>query len=619
MGRIGVAKNLEYTGICAKVSSHDTHVQQHGVLFRTWASSKLVNVPSRASSLSAIHRGLHNSEKARHQGFKESSSKSPGQSRPAQASKRPTFAIKKGKKDITDKGPRPKKRAQRFADPDYKFGKKSLVYELKFGRLKERLAVLDGNTSANGKSRSANRKDSDGGTASSFKRGGEGALTKAQFMEGFNSSPGRLSGSDSRTRPTRSSKQGQPSAGRGESRRSSLPVRSPRSQREAPSLSSRRSTNVRDAINPDRSVAAGQDRSRREQDVRVTREPQADEGREQSSSRQDFSRDERTIRIHHTTAASQFLYGRSVVEAALRSARRQLYRLYIHRGEDRERDPSQDAVLERMAKEKGVPITNVGSGGQLMMNKMSGNRPHNGFVLEASPLPQLPIKALGPLSEDPAKRGFSLELAHQSSEEALVNGTSDFISHHLPDGRYPFVLLLDGILDPGNLGAIMRTAAFLGVSAVAITKRSSATLTSVALKASSGGAEVMTLLSVNSTLEFLARSKESGWTVYAAVPSTSRSRGNSHLTIDRVESYDPLSTQPTILVVGSEGEGLTKQVRRQADFEVSIPSQSGLFSVVDSLNVSVATGILCSAFLNKQHSGFGIEESTDAEDESQLW
>lgn len=369
------------------------------------------------------------------------------------------------------------------------------------------------------------------------------------------------------------------------------------------------STGPRRDFFTDRSEQPGRTRNNDEQDTRREKESR--------------KTDDGPIRIHHTTAASQFLYGRSVVEAALKESRRQLYKLYIYSGEDRQ-NISQDDMLVKLAQQKGVDVTKVPNDGLRMMDKMSGGRPHNGCILEASPLPQLPLKALGSLSIVPQKPGFDVIVNHQSSEEAEINGTSNFVQYELPKGRKPFVLLLDGILDPGNLGAILRTAAFLGVNGIAITKDSSATLTAVALKASAGASEVATLFSVNSTLDFLARSKENGWLVYAAVPSTKRSRGNSHLTVDRIDTYDPLSLQPTLLVVGSEGEGLSKPVRRLADHEVSIPgASSGFLSVVDSLNVSVATGILCSAFLRKQSSGMieVSDEPTEGEDDSEakMW
>ncbi|RYP71099.1 hypothetical protein DL771_005033 [Monosporascus sp. 5C6A] len=544
----------------------------------------------------------------------------------------PSFKIKKGKKDITDKGPQPKSRKARFHDPTEPFGKKSLVYQLKNGPAREKLARL-----AAGKRSNTN-----------------GVISKDAFDRSFEESDGlaggskeRPSSSDRSKNKPRAKDDGRFSKGERQLRQDGDGRQDRFNDRRGPrngdgyAKDGRLLRQDRDGWQ-DRNQTAGTGRqwtqgsvgwrgrsgntdtgrSRREDSPeRLTgRWGEANRSDDRHTSHRDLAKDDSTIRIHHTTAASQFLYGRSVVEAALKNSRRRLYRLYIYNGEDRQ-NLSLDAGLEKLAGRKGVDITKVGRDGIRMMDKMSGGRPHNGCVLEASPLPQLPLKALGPLSEDTTKPGFSVELAHQSTEEAEVNGTSDFIGYQLPRERKPFILLLDGILDPGNLGAILRSAAFLGVNAVAITKHSSATLTPVALKASAGASEVMTLLSVSSTVDFLTRSKESEWIVYAAVPSTSsRSRGNSHLTLDRVESYDPLATRPTVLVVGSEGEGLTKQVRREADFEVSIPSSSGLVSVVDSLNVSVATGILCSAFLKKQWAGLEIEESTPKEgDDSALW
>ncbi|KAI1085249.1 hypothetical protein F5B20DRAFT_521541 [Whalleya microplaca] len=707
---------------------------RHGVLFRSWASSRIAYIPSRASSLSAIHRGLHNSEKAKRQnvGGKYASSKSSKESRPAKAS----FAIRKGKKDISDKPPGPPTRAQRFRDPDHSFGKKSLVYQIKSGQFGDMLGSSNDKKSARTKPAGDKREYSKGGTAFSAKRGTGtgGGLSQAQFMEHFESSPGHSSRSGSRARDqrkpgSRSSKfqreatsfnSSRGNAARGDDpksyrsrstdrdflkgeqdfqltrdrdfqlkrerdfqptrerdfqptrERDSRPTRErdfqPTRDRDFQPTRERDSRPTRDRdFQPTREQDSQpwferDSRPTRERDFQPTREPQKYERREQSDSRpnvaresqkdesteRDYSRqnivretepderhkgffrtdsfqprDEGAIRIHHTTAASQFLYGRSVVEAALRTARRRLYRLYINKGEDRlQRDPVQDRVLETLARDRNVRVVNVRNDGLPMLNKMSGGRPHNGFILEASPLPQMPIKNLGALSEDPDQPGFSLGLTRQSIEEAQVNGTSDFVSCHLPPGRKPFVLLLEGILDPGNLGGILRTATFLGVNAVAIGAHNRAPLSAIALKASSGASEVITLFSLStSTIDFLERSKEEGWMVYSAVPE-SRSRTSSHISVDRVESYDPLSTAPTILVVGSEGEGLTKQIRRASDYEVSIPSSPGLSSIVDSLNVSVATGILCAAFVKKQNFKIGVEESKEPTDESpedQLW
>ncbi|KAI0965093.1 hypothetical protein F4678DRAFT_453827 [Xylaria arbuscula] len=650
---------------------------RHSVLLKNINPPRLSLNPSKpASSLSAIHNGLRQSQKSRPQGFNQSSLETTRSRRPPQNSRQardpdwtpPSFKIKRGKKDVTDTGPERLSRRARFNDPNSSFGKRSLVYQMKHGALRNKMAELQG--LERGIKRASDR------------------MTSGDFMKDFNASAGHQTKSTRDARGGRHSSAYDPRAGGRDSRTRTAPdaksFDNDRTRRFDTSEYGRRSDGrdsrtraIPDARNlgndrgrrfdtseSDRQSNGRESRTRTAPDARKfdndrirrsdTSSPRVWRGESTSATsfkpRDEFSfnkfeqtsgtqsrdaqdarkeqqedrkGDDGPVRIHHTTAASQFLYGRSVVEAALKNSQRQLYKLYLYSGDNRQ-NVSQDIMLAKLAQQKGVDVTRVGNDGQRMMDKMSSGRPHNGCVLEASPLPQLPLKALGQLSEDPGKQWFHVEVAHQSSEEAKINGTLEFIKYQLPKERNPFVLLLDGILDPGNLGAILRTAAFLGVNGIAITKGSSSTLTSVALKASAGASEVATLFSVDSAVDFLTRSKENGWLVYAAVPATKRSRGNSHLTVDRVETYDPLASQPTVLVIGSEGEGLTKPVRRQADHEVSIPSPAGgLSKVVDSLNVSVATGILCSAFLKKQSSGMiEIEEASpesEQESEEQLW
>ncbi|KAI0879035.1 RNA methyltransferase [Hypoxylon argillaceum] len=698
---------------------------RHSISLKSLNTQNPVIFPSRAaSSLSAIHNGLRQSHKSRPQGFNPSSLETPRPRRSSQTARNsrdpnwtpPTFKISRGKKDVTDTGPGPQSRRKRFNDPENSFGKRSLVYQMKHGDLKDKLTELE--TRRSYRTPTSRRSDrlSPGDFMRDFNSGGGGAGSPAKGRDhskgrdrefgksharGFGKDHSRsfgddksrsFSGDKSRSfggdksrdfggkersrdfgsdsnRGFRDDKNrsfgGDKTRSRGNDKRRSFQDDKSRDFGKEPSRifsndssrgfnkersgdfskdftesATRPVANIRtfDSEHPRRTDGSfSETRSETFADTSSTG-PRRDfftdrseqPGRTRNNDEQDTRRekesrktDDGPIRIHHTTAASQFLYGRSVVEAALKESRRQLYKLYIYSGEDRQ-NISQDDMLVKLAQQKGVDVTKVPNDGLRMMDKMSGGRPHNGCILEASPLPQLPLKALGSLSIVPQKPGFDVIVNHQSSEEAEINGTSNFVQYELPKGRKPFVLLLDGILDPGNLGAILRTAAFLGVNGIAITKDSSATLTAVALKASAGASEVATLFSVNSTLDFLARSKENGWLVYAAVPSTKRSRGNSHLTVDRIDTYDPLSLQPTLLVVGSEGEGLSKPVRRLADHEVSIPgASSGFLSVVDSLNVSVATGILCSAFLRKQSSGMieVSDEPTEGEDDSEakMW
>lgn len=309
------------------------------------------------------------------------------------------------------------------------------------------------------------------------------------------------------------------------------------------------------------------------------------------------------LSIPYTTPASEFLYGTSVVEAALTSRRapkRKLYKLYIYTGENRE-DAERDAKLERLARKNGVDVVRVGNEWVRLMDKMSAGRPHNGYILEASPLPRLPITHLGEFrpGSDEQQEGFEVAIDYQSREDAAVNGTENFIkSARSRSGRKPLVLLLDSIVDPGNLGGIIRTASFLGVSAIAISTRNSASFTPVVLKASAGASENVTLFSVSKPSGFVVDSKTAGWKVYAAVAPSKRNDPAMPESISTDDLHDPLSDHPCILMLGSEGEGLRWNLRSKADVDLYIQGGGQSYSV-DSLNVSVATGILCNSFLRK--------------------
>ncbi|KAM0398073.1 hypothetical protein HYE67_010956 [Fusarium culmorum] len=305
--------------------------------------------------------------------------------------------------------------------------------------------------------------------------------------------------------------------------------------------------------------------------------------------------------IKYTTAASQFLYGRSVVKAALEQNRRKLYNLYIYGGENR-MDNKDNTIMTRMAEKHGVPITIVPTHEQRIMDKMSMGRPHNGFVLEASPLPQLPIKSLGKLEESPGRLGFHVDLDYQTREEAAVNGTDTFTRRSNDVTPKPFVLLLNEIMDPGNLGGIIRTASYLGVDAVCITNRGSSTLTPVVLKSAVGAVEEISLFTVDDPVKFVEESGKAGWKTYAAVAPPDRKlvrrHGDKFISLDSIESTSPLNEHPCLLILGNEGHGLSKPVKVASDYELSVP-RFVQGSCVDSLNVSVAAGLLCHAFVKE--------------------
>ncbi|KAL9105036.1 MAG: hypothetical protein Q9163_000049 [Psora crenata] len=320
---------------------------------------------------------------------------------------------------------------------------------------------------------------------------------------------------------------------------------------------------------------------------------------------------ETPLTIPYTTSASEFLYGTSVIQAALQASRRKLYKLYVYDG-DKGALRGQDPGIRGLASQKNLPIKKVKGDWLRLMDKMSQGRPHNGYILEASSLPKQPITALERVQEP--GRLFKVVLDHQSGEDEAINSTNPEVRYRPTYTRYPLVLLLDGILDSGNLGAIMRSAFFLGVDAVVVSKHS-APFSPVALKASAGAVESLPLLTVTQPNTFIDASKANGWKIYAAdTPGEHKSRQKS-LTASRLGN--PLQKHPCILIIGSEGQGLRWKIQEKADFEVGIEGQRMGQGGIDSLNVSVAAGLLCEAFLRKPgHLGnHKAVRSTDVDNE----
>lgn len=317
--------------------------------------------------------------------------------------------------------------------------------------------------------------------------------------------------------------------------------------------------------------------------------------------------------IPYTTPASEFIYGTSAVDAALRCSRRKLYVLYIYQGVGEELSPEK-VTLRKIALSRGIKVKMAFAGWDALLDKMSAGRPHNGLVLEASLMPQLPVTQLRP-AHSPAEDFFEVGLDKQSLEEAEVNGSNNRIPRverfeSIEKSRYPLAILLDGIVDPGNMGAIIRSAYYLGVDAIILTGRNSAPLSPVTIKASAGAAENMTILKANNEVDFIKRSRENGWRFYAAdSPQNVADLATRHSTLaDNAASIthnEPnhraslLVSAPTVLMLGNEGTGLLPKIKTQADGYISIPGARirpdlGINDParVDSLNVSVAAALL---------------------------
>ncbi|UNI20584.1 23S rRNA (guanosine(2251)-2'-O)-methyltransferase [Purpureocillium takamizusanense] len=527
-----IANKLRAVGMCRPLTRE--------LSLRPFSTTSIIT--ARAPRLSAIHRGLRQSEKATFGERWPSRDASSKKSRDTRGGARTSKALegaaswrqqqKLRKKldrkaaDDEDEESGRQTRRKRFLDPESNFGKKSLVYQLKHGELKERAASLDLQEPVRPAPRPYNDRSRPWGPASRNEK--ESARPASRPY-------------NDRSRP----------------------------QRTAPT-----------------------------KDVRQSRPADDDDslGKAEFKGR---GRGMMPMTIHYTTAASQFLYGRSVVKAALEQARRKLYKLYIYGGENR-KDSKDNDIMMALARRHGVPIKIVPNEEQRLMDKMSMGRPHNGFVLETSPLPQPPVQSLGKLEESPTRLGFHVLLDHQTREEEMVNGTDTFVPRSNDVTPKPFVLLLDEILDPGNLGALLRTASYLGVDAVGITSRNSSTLTPVVLKSAAGAAEELSIFTVDSPVQFIEDSKKAGWKTYAAVAPPDRKlvkrHGDKFISTDAIEKMSPLERDPCVLILGNEGHGLSKPIKVAADYEVSVP-RFVQGSSVDSLNVSVAAGLLCHSFV----------------------
>lgn len=152
-------------------------------------------------------------------------------------------------------------------------------------------------------------------------------------------------------------------------------------------------------------------------------------------------------------------------------------------------------------------------------------------------------------------------------------------------GEPPFVILLDGIEDPHNLGAIIRTANLAGAHGVIIPKRRAVGLTAIVAKTSAGALNYTPVAKVTNLKQTMEELKEKGiWFVGADMGGKTM--------------YDLDLKGPIGLVIGSEGEGISKLVKEHCDFIASIPMKGE----IDSLNASVAAGVLAFEIVRQRMS-----------------
>lgn len=177
---------------------------------------------------------------------------------------------------------------------------------------------------------------------------------------------------------------------------------------------------------------------------------------------------------------------------------------------------------------------------------------------------------LDQLSETKAHQGVIAQVA--AYEYATVE---EILAKAEEKGEPPFLVLLDNVEDPHNLGAIIRTANLAGAHGVIIPKRRSVGLTSTVAKTSAGDINYTPVAKVTNLVRTIEELKEKGiWFVCADMGGESM--------------YQLNLTGPIGMIVGNEGEGVSRLVREACDFTASIPMKGD----IDSLNASVAAGVL---------------------------
>lgn len=231
----------------------------------------------------------------------------------------------------------------------------------------------------------------------------------------------------------------------------------------------------------------------------------------------------------------EILFGINPVREALRGNRK-AFELFVQQAGPDQRI----AKLASMAEEQGIAVHRRE---RADLERLAGSPHHQGVVLRVAPF----VYA-------------ELETCLAEAQQA---------------GTGLFLLVLDGIQDPQNLGALIRTAACAGLQGVIIPKDRACGITAVVEKASAGAVETIPVMQVTNLVQTLERLKQAGCWVFGLAADAGK-------TIYQADFRGNLA-----LVVGSEGDGIRPLVRKHCDLLVAIPQYGG----VSSLNASVAGGV----------------------------
>jgi 23S rRNA (guanosine2251-2'-O)-methyltransferase len=243
----------------------------------------------------------------------------------------------------------------------------------------------------------------------------------------------------------------------------------------------------------------------------------------------------------------EIIYGLNPVLEALRGKRR-AFELFVA-------GTLSDRRFERLlaiAKEKGVPVRQRERGD---IARLCGTEHHQGVVLRV--------------------------------EAFAYAGVEDILERQRSSGENGLIMVLDGVQDPRNLGAIIRSSACAGAHGVIIPRDRAVGVSATVEKASAGAVETVPVARVTNIAQALDELKSSGYWIFGAVGGVSSSL------------YDQDFNGNTVIVIGGEGEGIRPLVRKRCDHLISIPIRGG----VSSLNASVAAGVILFEIVRQRNSG----------------
>lgn len=270
-----------------------------------------------------------------------------------------------------------------------------------------------------------------------------------------------------------------------------------------------------------------------------------------------------------------YVYGTNSVLAALEARKRELGKVYVH---------GEAAEVVAAARDLGIPVEKRT---KMELNQLTHNAVHNGVVLECRRLEVPAVENLLWADREEISYKLPMNLGVSQRARSVGNFTQG-------EDRFPLVIYLDELSDPHNVGAILRTAYFLGVDMVLMSERNCSSLTPTVSKVSAGAMEYMDIGTVNKPLEFVEKSKLHGWSVVSAdMPGTGR---GAAAPLDMGDVREMLHKAPVVLILGSEGHGVRTSLLHRSDGIVSIGQHAAPLGV-DSLNVSVATGIILGGIL----------------------